>query len=218
MSNGPQSFKNLFTVSRETISKLETYAEVLTQWQKVVQLVAPSTLPHLWHRHFADSAQILQYTPQYVERWIDVGSGGGFPGLVVALLAQDPNFNCQIQRFILVESDTRKAAFLREVSRHLGLAVDIFSGRIESATTQANVGKGDVISARALAPLGELLTFICPYWKSTTLGLFLKGQEVNDEITKAFQIFTFELEIKPSVTDPRGQIVIIKDLKFKREG
>lgn len=213
-SSGPEAFQKAFPVSRETIALLEIYAQLLAQWQSAVQLVAPSTLPNIWERHFADSAQLLHCCPSSVETWIDMGSGGGFPGLVIALLARDPSFQVQITRIALIESDTRKAAFLREVARQLGVAVDISCGRIETITTQAKVGKGDVISARACAPLVELLEYISPYWKAKTMGLFLKGAEVNNEISKAYQRFKFKLELKPSGSDPRGQIVKIWDLEF----
>lgn len=216
--SGPDHFQKSFSVSRETIDKLLIYAQLLEHWQSAVQLVAPSTLANLWQRHFADSAQLLHFSPPKVESWIDMGSGAGFPGLIVAVLARDPLSCFKISRVILIESDTRKAAFLREVARQLGVAVDISVGRIETATTQAKVGKGDVISARACAPLVELFGYIYPYWKPKTVGLFLKGAEVKEEINKAYQRFNFELDLKPSTSDLRGQIVKIWDLEFKGEG
>lgn len=215
---GPESFQKIFSVSRETISKLEIYAQLLEQWQSAVQLIAPSTLSNLWIRHFADSAQLMFFSPPVVNTWIDLGSGGGFPGLILALMGQDPSFQSEIKRIILIESDTRKAAFLREVARQLGVVVDILCGRIETLTTQATVGKGDVISARACAPLDVLLGYTFPYCKPKTMGLFLKGSEVQTEINKANQLFMFKLELKPSVSDPTGQIVKIWDLEFKGEG
>lgn len=214
--NGPEVFQKAFSVSRETISKLETYEQLLLQWQLAVQLVAPSTLSSIWVRHFADSAQLLHSSPANIETWIDVGSGGGFPGLIMALLASNEFQLFKIKRVILIESDTRKAAFLREVARQLGVAVEIFCGRIETATTQVKVGQGDVISARACAPLVQLLSYINPYWKTKTVGLFLKGADVKDEITKAYQDFKFEFELIPSITDSRGHVLKIRNLEFKR--
>lgn len=216
--NDPQAFQDAFSVSRETIAKLELYASLLLRWQKAVQLVAPSTLSQIWFRHFADSAQLLRFCPSSIGTWIDMGSGAGFPGLVVALLARDEMQSKHIDRFILIESDTRKAAFLREVTRQLGLIVDIYCDRIELSSTQGRVGHGDIISARACAPLVQLLEYILPYWKITSMGLFLKGAEVDKEITQAYQRFNFKLEIKPSLTDPRGQIIQILDLAVKGEG
>lgn len=217
-THGPEDFNKVFSVSRETIAKLKTYAQLLHQWQPAVQLVAPSTLSTLWDRHFVDSAQLLHACPQSIETWIDFGSGGGFPGLIIALMAGDETQRIKIKRVILIESDTRKAAFLKEVARQLGLAVDIFCGRIETVTTQAKVGRGDVVSARACAPLVKLLSSISPYWKSKTLGLFLKGADVKNEIIEAYQEFKFELELIPSITDSRGHVLKIWNLEFKTRG
>lgn len=147
-----------------------------------------------------------------------MGSGAGFPGLVVAVLAADPKSLIKIRNVFLVESDTRKAAFLKEVSRDLGVTVDILSSRIESSSTQAKVGSGDVVSARACAPLVELLSSVYPYWKSSTLGLFLKGKEVDRELSKASKFWQFELDLKPSLTDTQGRVLKVWGLKPKKGG
>ncbi len=209
---GPVEFQRIFGVSRETTEKLEIYAGLLRQWQKAVQLVAPSTLDQVWSRHFADSAQILGLAPENAVTWLDLGSGGGFPGLVVALLSGDPAFRPKPLRVTLIESDTRKAAFLREVARQTGVAVDILGTRIESRSTQDKVGTVEVISARALAPLTDLLGLAFPYWRPETTGLFLKGREAEKEVEAARLAWRFELVLEPSLTDPAGKIARLWNL------
>ena len=125
----PEDFARAFGVSRETLERLETYEALLKQWQKTINLVAPSTLSDIWHRHFADSAQLLALAPPGAERWLDLGSGAGFPGLVLAILLAERGHG----RVTLIESDTRKAAFLGEVARRVGVAVDILGTRIEKS-------------------------------------------------------------------------------------
>ncbi|MDX2308388.1 MAG: 16S rRNA (guanine(527)-N(7))-methyltransferase RsmG [Hyphomicrobium sp.] len=208
------SFASAVEVSRETLDRLETYADLLNQWQRAVQLVAPSTLGNIWGRHFADSAQIFGLVPASAARWVDLGSGAGFPGLVAALMSMDRG-GC---RFALVESDTRKAAFLREVVRQTRAPVDIFPVRIELHSTHASVGKCDVISARALAPLDKLLGLALPYWKADTVGLFLKGREAEQEIAAARAKWSFEHRLVPSLSDPEGRIVVVGNLGAKTEG
>ncbi|WP_348534818.1 16S rRNA (guanine(527)-N(7))-methyltransferase RsmG [Hyphomicrobium sp. D-2] len=128
---GPQDFARLFDVSRETIDKLLTYEALLRQWQRTINLVAPSTLDQVWSRHFADSAQLFRFAPENATNWLDLGSGAGFPGMVLAImLAKRPG-----AQVTMVESDTRKAAFLREVGRRCSAAVDIRAERIEKAAT-----------------------------------------------------------------------------------
>lgn len=205
-------FARALGVSRETAAKFETYAVLLKQWQKAVQLVAPSTLESIWSRHFADSAQLWTLAPPNVRTWIDLGSGAGFPGLVVALLACDAGSTAPDLRMTLIESDTRKAAFLREVARQTGCPVDILGTRIELASTRDKVGTVEVVSARALAPLTELFRLALPFWQSTTLGLFLKGRDAENEVQAARAAWNFELELKPSLTDPMARIVCVRDL------
>lgn len=206
------SFARAFGVSRETVGKFESYAALLKQWQKAVQLIAPSTLDAIWSRHFADSAQLWVLAGQNVRTWTDLGSGAGFPGLVIALLARDADSTSPDLRVTLVESDTRKAAFLREVARQTGCPVDILGTRIELASTRDKVGTVEVVSARALAPLTELFRLAHPYWQSTTLGLFLKGRDAENEVEAARAAWNFELELKPSLTDPTARIVCVRDL------
>ena len=243
---GPEDFARAFAVSRETLSRLERYADLLRQWQKTINLVAPSTLPDLWQRHFADSAQLIRHAPPGAYRWLDLGSGAGFPGMVIAILLQDRcltsgqtsrlNEGCLTKgqtptKYTLLESDSRKAAFLREVARQTGLrraeaasagqagvAVDIVAQRIESPSTQVKVGRIDCVTARALAPLGRLLDLAAPFLSSDSKGLFLKGRDVEAEIADARQTWAFDVALHPSVSDPEGRVAVISNLRVKSEG
>ena len=212
--DGPEAFARAFPVSRETVDRLVTYAAMLKRWQKTVNLVAPSTLDDIWHRHFADSAQIWALRPEGAGTWLDLGSGAGFPGLVLAILAAEHVGT----RHTLVESDNRKAAFLREAAREAGVAVDILCTRIESPEIHAKVGEVNCVTARALAPLPRLALLAAPYFASGTVGFFLKGREVAAELEDAARTWDFQYELKPSVTDPEGRVLLLKALKVKTEG
>lgn len=212
--DGPESFQAAFGISRETLDRLMIYAQILGRWQKTINLVAPSTLGEIWHRHLADSAQLWRFRPESAQTWLDIGSGAGFPGLVLAILGAETGAT----HHILVESDTRKAAFLREVARSTGITVDILCMRIENAETRANVKAVDCLTARALAPLPRLLEMAAPYFTSSTLGLFLKGRDAAAEIEQAKHSWRFESELKPSMTDAEARVVLLKALKPKREG
>lgn len=214
----PDEFARLFDVSRETIGRLETYADLLKQWQRTINLVAPKTLDDVWHRHFADSAQLYRLIPEHARELVDLGSGAGFPGLVLAIIGAERSSSSDRSdalRVRLVESDTRKAAFLRDVTRRTGIAVDIMSTRIESITNSASLASVDVITSRALAPLPRLLELSEPLFASDTVGLFLKGKAVNDEIDAAQRTWSFDLALKESVTDADARIAVISHLKRK---
>ena len=208
----PADFAVVFDVSRETLDRLAIYEALLRQWQKAVNLVAPSTLDAVWHRHFADSAQIVRLAP-HARSWTDLGSGAGFPGLVVAILlaegASDP------AGITLVESDSRKCAFLREVARKTGIAVDILSTRIEQAATHTNLGSPEVVSARALAPLDRLLGLAAPLFTPSTVGVFLKGRDAAAEVETAAKAWTFAVEMVPSITEASGRVVVVRNLQPK---
>lgn len=218
--NSPEDFAEAFGVSRETRGRLELYADVLRHWQKTINLVAPGTLPGLWQRHFADSAQLIRHVPPGAHTWLDLGSGAGFPGMVMAILLSD---RCLTPgqpspHHTLLESDTRKAAFLREVARQTGVAVDIVGQRIESPSTHAKVGRIDVVTARALAPMGRLLDLAAPFLSPHSKGLFLKGRDVEPEIVDARRKWSFDCTLAPSVTDPEGRVAVISNLHVKPEG
>ena len=235
-----RDFAAAFDVSRETLQRLETYQRLLRQWQEAVNLVAPSTLGDVWQRHFADSAQLLPLAPPGARTWLDLGSGAGFPGLVIAILLADTlsavvpsplvgegqgggdgrtlGVGAPPPRVTLIESNARKAVFLREVVRQTGIGsrigVDILSTRIESAATQVSFPP-DVISARALAPLDRLLTLAAPLFTPATVGLFMKGKEAGHEIETARKSWNFNVELAPSRTEPQGQIVLLRQPKLK---
>jgi 16S rRNA (guanine527-N7)-methyltransferase len=206
---GPNDFAKAFSVSRETLEKLKIYESLLKKWQKTINLVAPSTVTHVWHRHFADSAQLLALAPPQPRLWVDLGSGAGFPGLVVAIMLAPENQT----RVILVESDSRKAAFLREVARAVAVTVDILPLRAESAPTRITLPLVDVVSARALAPLDRLLELVEPFLQPSTSALFLKGRDVKKEMQHAEIQWNFSSTLSPSVTDPDAQIVHLTSLQ-----
>ncbi len=206
--DGPETFAKAFGVSRETANKLATYHQLAGQWQKAINLVAPSTLPDLWQRHFADSAQLAALVPDAARRHVDLGSGGGFPGLVVAIMLADrPGF-----RTTLIDSDQRKTAFLREVARRTRIAVEIVCGRIENAETQARLTAVDVVTARALAPLDKLLTWAAPLFGADTVGLFPKGRGARQELADAQVNWRFEYRTHQSLTESEACVVEVRHL------
>lgn len=218
---GRDEFERAFHVSRETLCRLEAYAGQLVHWQKTINLVAPNTLPDLWHRHFADSAQLYPLIPAGARHLVDLGSGGGFPGLVLAILAYgDPARAAPESRLAvtLVESDARKAAFLREVARQLGIAVDILSTRIESIHKSSSLAPVDVVTSRALAPLPRLFELVESLFRQRTVALFLKGRTAEAEIEESRKTWRFELDLQPSVTDTEARIVMVRDLKRNQGG
>ncbi len=209
--NGPESFASTFGVSRETIGKLSTYAALLKQWQKTINLISPLTVDAVWHRHIADSAQLVRLAPTDACTWADLGSGAGFPGLVIAVLVQErPG-----AKVTLVESDARKVAFLREVVRRLALssAVDICHARIETGSTHARVGHADVVTARALAPLSKLLGLCQPFFGPETVALLLKGRDAEGEVNEARADWNFEARMVPSMTDRDARVAVISKLQ-----
>ena len=190
----------LTPVSRETAARLDRYVDLLVEWQAKTNLVAPSTLPHLWTRHVADSLQLLDLAPA-AKRWIDLGAGAGFPGLVIACALG------QTGEVHLVESNQKKASFLREAARTLALPAIVHAGRIEDFIADRPF---DVVTARALAPLDRLIGYAIPLLKTGAVGLFPKGQDVAAELTQASKSWSIEAELIPSKTDPRGRIVLVR--------
>lgn len=211
---GRDEFAEAFDVSRETLDRLNLYARLLVQWQKAVNLVSAKTLSDVWERHFADSAQLFKMAPD-TKRWVDLGSGAGFPGLVVAILMAERGEGL----VTLVESDVRKGAFMREVARQTGIVVDVASERIESFSTNGRISETaiDVISARALAPLDRLLELSSALFSRNTLGLFLKGRELRSELDEAQRRWAFDSAIVPSLTDASGQILQVRALRARTE-
>ncbi len=198
-------FQRAFSVSHETVELLTIYEALLRQWQKATNLVAPSTLDDIWSRHFADSAQLPALAPGALN-WLDLGSGAGFPGLVIAIILA----NHDTRSVHLVESNSRKCAFLHEVARRTGVRVAIHEGRIEDVARGGRVGDVDVVTARALAPLDRLLGLAEGFFSETTIGLFLKGREAPREIEEAGKRRTFSFRSIPSRVNGEGSIVQVR--------
>lgn len=189
-------------LSPAIVEKLTLYHELLLRWQNVKNLVAPSTLDDIWLRHFADSAQLLRIAPNR-GNWLDLGSGAGFPGLIIAILKSDDNFS----RIRLIESDHRKCAFLREVSRETGADAEIICSRIEASIE--NFPDTDVVTARAVAPLSVLINYSHSLLERGAAGFFLKGQGVEQEISQIKCPEKYNIVLKQSMTDRAGKIVVV---------
>ncbi|MBT6099800.1 MAG: 16S rRNA (guanine(527)-N(7))-methyltransferase RsmG [Marinovum sp.] len=187
-------------VSRETIEALEHFAALIEKWTVKINLISKASLADLWDRHILDSAQLLKICPRNIQNWLDLGSGGGLPGVVVAILAKEliPKLT-----MTLVESDKRKSVFLRTAIRELELNATVLNARIEkTAPLQA-----DVISARALAELGVLLALAEPHLTNNTICLFQKGENWQKELSKAQQSWSFHCDITKSETQS-GAIIL----------
>ncbi len=194
-------------VSRETFDRLTTFVSLLQKWNPAINLVAKSTLAQAWTRHIVDSAQLYRLAPPKIDHWADLGSGGGFPGLVIAILAHELDFQ---RRLTLVESDQRKSTFLRQVGRELGLArLSVLSDRIESVPPLS----ADVLSARALAALPQLCHFAHRHLSPTGIALFQKGAQHREEIAQAEPEWHFDLSIFPSDTDPSAVVLAMKAIQ-----
>lgn len=190
-------------VSRETLAALETYAALLVKWQARINLVAKDTLPDLWRRHFLDSAQLLPLLPPGEAPITDLGSGAGFPGLILAIMTG--------RQVHLVDSDERKGAFLLEGARQTGVLgrVTIHTTRIEAATAWP----APIVTARALASLRQLLDWAEPYLTPASTCLFLKGARADEELTEAARIWTMQAKRHGSLTDSSGVILELSHLQ-----
>jgi 16S rRNA (guanine527-N7)-methyltransferase len=196
----------LTPVSRETLARLETLAALLLEWQARMNLVAASTLPQLWTRHIADSLQLLGLVDGRI--WADLGSGAGFPGLVLACaLADTPGASVH-----LVESTAKKAAFLREVVAATKIPAIVHNQRIEEFAVRGDV-RVDIVTARALASLDRLLVLAEPLLKTGAKALFPKGQDVEAELTHASKYWTIQASLLPSKTSPDSRIVLVTGAK-----
>lgn len=202
----PEEFAKAADVSRETLTQLVVYKELLEKWGARINLVGRDTLVDAWQRHFLDSAQLRKLLPRGRRVLYDLGSGAGFPGLVLAIL--DPKLEVH-----LVESDKRKAAFLAEVARATGRArqVTIHARRVASLPEGAR-GTAEIVTARALAELGELLALAAPLLAPGAVCLFLKGAQAERELTLAAKHWKMRVERLASRTDPAGLILRISDL------
>ncbi|CAH1657249.1 MULTISPECIES: 16S rRNA (guanine(527)-N(7))-methyltransferase RsmG [unclassified Chelatococcus] len=195
----------LADVSRETVAKLDVYVRELQRWQSIKNLVGPGTLEDIWGRHIADSAQLLRLRPQ-ARRWLDLGSGAGFPGLVIAILLSD-TAGAEVH---LVESNSRKCAFLRAAVRATGAPAKVHEGRIEDVANQF-VGGIDVVTARALAPVVRLMPMVKDLLRTGSVGIFPKGQDLDAELTEASKSWRITADIAPSLTDPEAGILVVSE-------
>lgn len=193
-------------VSRETSEKLASYVALIQKWNKAINLISRSSEADIWQRHIADSAQLAQHLPSGPRLWLDLGSGAGLPGIVLAIIAAEvaPSL-----RFELVEVDQRKATFLRQVSRELGLNVTVLTERIEALTPRL----ADVVSARALASLSDLCNFAERHLDADGIAVFLKGTGAEAEIEVARRKWSFNLESFPSKTSADALVLKLKKIR-----
>lgn len=194
----PEGFAAATGVSRETLQRLESFAESLVLWNKRINLVGKATLEDLWQRHMLDSAQLHPLLPAGARTLVDLGSGGGFPGLVLAAMG--------VPEVHLVDSDARKCAFLREAGRAAGLPIAVHHSRIEAAPPL----RADAITARALADLPNLLHLASRFTRPGTICLFLKGKTAAEELTRAREQWTIDATLAPSRSDPGGCIILVR--------
>jgi 16S rRNA (guanine527-N7)-methyltransferase len=200
---GPEDFAAKTGVSRETLARLKAYVGVLTDWNSRHNLVSAKSLEDVWRRHVWDSAQLIQYLPPYVKTLADLGSGAGFPGLVLAELLRGR------ASVILFEATKKKADFLEAAAQRMGLNVGIQNVRIEAGRHEPV----DVVTARALAPLDKLLGYAQQMAGRHTVCLFLKGQSLASELTEARKSWRMKALQHPSATDPSGVILEVRELR-----
>lgn len=202
MSDDAADVLRAFDVSRESERKLRIYIDLLREWQAKMNLVSKASMAEVWTRHVADSLQLLRLMPQSPQVIADLGSGAGFPGLVLALAGP--------HEVHLYESIGKKANFLREAARLTGAKAEVHQMRIEDIKTPPKV---DFVTARALAPLDRLLELALPFLKDGATGLFMKGQDVDEELTKATKSWRIKVAKHPSLTDSRSVILAVTEAR-----
>ncbi|PHS28103.1 MAG: 16S rRNA (guanine(527)-N(7))-methyltransferase RsmG [Robiginitomaculum sp.] len=204
--NGQGVFQDHLNVSRETLDRFSIWQALLEKWSRRINLVAPGTLDDFWVRHALDSAQLAALVPKNAQKGVDLGSGAGFPGIALALMRREEN----PIHMVLVESNAKKAAFLRVCIEETGAPAEVVCARSESLPPMAY----DVITARALAPLSKLLHLSAPFVGEKTLRIFQKGADVERELTQARKDWVMDYESVPSLTESGA--VILKIRKAKR--
>ncbi|CAN5247686.1 16S rRNA (guanine(527)-N(7))-methyltransferase RsmG [soil metagenome] len=201
------AFQRLTGCTDAQLADMIRFQALLGEWNAVMNLVGPATIPTYWNRHAWDSAQLLKLEPD-AKTWADLGAGAGLPGVVLAILLKDtPGAKVH-----LVESMAKRCKFLRVVVDELKLPAEIHNARAEELDL-----KVEIVTARACAPMVRLLGYAQPYLKRGSTGLFLKGQDVASELVEAATYWKFESDLRPSQSDPRGQIVQVKGLKSVRK-
>ncbi len=203
---GREGFAKLSNVSRETLERLSLYVDLLIAWNRRINLVGRDTVGDVWRRHILDSAQLHPHLPPAARVLVDLGSGAGLPGLILALLGM-PEVH-------LIESDTRKAAFLREAIRVTGAAATIHACRAE----RVKPFPADVVTARALAPLTELLGFAEAFLAPRTICIFPKGRTAGDELTEAAKAWKMRVQRLPSLSDPSGSLLHLENIAREHSG
>lgn len=196
----PGDVQSQLSLSDDCRRALESYADLLRKWQSRINLVAPATLPELWSRHILDSAQLLSHMEGVPGPVLDLGSGAGFPGMVLSILGRTD--------ITLVESDRRKVAFLQEVARVTGVKPGIEACRIESLRPI----RAGIVTARALAPVDKLLRYAEPYVDGNTVFLFLKGEQADAELTTARNTWKMAVTKAPSISDSRGVVLRLEEV------
>ena len=197
-----------YNVSRETIEKLKTYEKLVLEWNNKFNLVSKSSIPYIWERHIEDSLQLCGFITQSDKIVYDFGSGAGFPGVVIAIVAQEL---CPDLKVSLIESIGKKANFLKVVNDELLLNMDIYNDRIE----KLNLTKADVITSRAMASLDKLLEYSKPFCSNKTRLLFLKGEKWQEEVREAEKKWRFDFTTKQSQTSDRGCVLQIENIRRK---
>ncbi len=188
-------------VSRETLNRLRAYVDLLARWNARINLVSPGSLADVWRRHILDSAQLIRHIDRSVRVLVDLGSGAGLPGTILAILG--------VPEVHVIEADQRKAAFLREAARVTDTSITVHPARIEAV----KAFPADVITARALAPVVQLLAWSAPFLGESTVCLFLKGQSLRDELTAAQGKWIMRTQILASLSDPTGHILRVEGLR-----
>lgn len=210
--DGPHVLREYASVSRETEARLKTYVDLVLRWQPAQNLISPATIPEIWRRHVADSLQPHLVRPE-AKRWVDLGSGAGFPGIVTAiLLADTPGAHVYF-----VESNQRKAAFLRTALRETGSSGTVIPARIESVAEQWTHGPVDAVSARALAALDLLLGFSRAFMDQGAVAVFHKGRDFQREVNEASHVWAFDLVEKASLIDPESRMLILSNLTARSD-
>lgn len=197
---GPGGFQKLTNVSRETLDRLIRYVELLTAWNARINLVGRNTMGDVWRRHILDSAQLYPHIPQGTRLLIDLGSGAGLPGLILSILG--------VPEVHLVESDARKAVFLREAARVTGATASVHALRIDRVKPLV----AQAVTARALAPVAELLEISERFRTPDTICVFLKGENVQEELTEAVKQWNMTAHQSPSLSDPSGCILRLENI------
>ena len=198
-------FVKSLNVSRETLNGFYEYETLLSKWNEKINLVSKNTLVDIWERHFLDSGQIIKHVEASGKRWVDVGSGAGFPGLVVALLLRDRRIDCEL---VLVEKNPKKGFFLKEVIRKLNLNVKVVNDNIYTLKPL----NADILTARAFSELNNLMEIAFRHRKKEGICLFLKGENYRIELDKTLNYWFFDYDVVDSLSSSSGKIIRVKKI------